>query len=73
MREAQRTLRYTLLLLRVSNGSKMVISVGIRRIVVLADYPEDGTQLLNEAKITLIKLNLDFFETLDISYQGRET
>src|SRR3954465_10187963 len=37
--------------------SKMVISVGIRRIVVLADYPEDGTQLLNEAKITLIKLN----------------
>jgi hypothetical protein len=40
----------------------MVISVGIRRIVVLADYPEDGTQLLNESKITLIKLNLDLLK-----------
>ena len=37
--------------------SKMAISVGITRIVVLASYPEDGTQLLKEAKIKLQKLN----------------
>jgi dCMP deaminase len=37
--------------------SKMAISVGITRIVVLANYPEDGTQLLKEAKIKLQKLN----------------
>jgi dCMP deaminase len=37
--------------------SKMAVSVGITRIVVLADYPEDGTQLLKEAKIELQKLN----------------
>jgi dCMP deaminase len=37
--------------------SKMAISVGITRIVVLAKYPEDGTQLLKEAKIELQKLN----------------
>jgi uncharacterized protein with GYD domain len=35
----------------------MAISVGITRIVVLANYPEDGTQLLKEAKIKLQKLN----------------
>jgi dCMP deaminase len=37
--------------------SKMVISVGITRIVVMADYPEDGTKLLGEAKIELTKLD----------------
>src|SRR6476646_1843294 len=37
--------------------SKMVISVGIRRIVVLSDYPEDGTQLLKAAKIEFVKLD----------------
>ena len=37
--------------------SKMVISVGIKRIVMIADYPEDGTQLLKEAKIDLVKLD----------------
>jgi len=34
----------------------MCISVGIRRIVVLYDYPEEGNVLLNEAKIKLDKL-----------------
>jgi dCMP deaminase len=37
--------------------SKMAISVGITRIVVMADYPEDGTKLLGEAKIVLTKLD----------------
>ena len=37
--------------------SKMAISVGITRLVVLADYPEDGTKLLNEANLELVKLN----------------
>ena len=37
--------------------SKMAISVGITRIVVMADYPEDGTNLLEEAKIELTKLD----------------
>lgn len=37
--------------------SKMAISVGITRLVVLADYPEDGTKLLNEANLKLVKLN----------------
>jgi dCMP deaminase len=37
--------------------SKMAISVGIKRIVVLADYPKDGTELLSEANIKLVKLN----------------
>ena len=37
--------------------SKMAISVGISRIVVLADYPEDGTKLLEEAGIQLKKTN----------------
>lgn len=36
--------------------SKMAISVGITRIVVLANYPEDGTQLLKEARIKLQRL-----------------
>jgi hypothetical protein len=35
----------------------MAISVGIRRIVVLAEYPEDGTYLLRDANIELVKLN----------------
>lgn len=37
--------------------SKMAISVGITRIVVLSDYPEDGTALLGEANIKLVKLD----------------
>lgn len=37
--------------------SKMAISVGIKRIVIIADYPEDGTQLLKAANIELVKLN----------------
>jgi dCMP deaminase len=37
--------------------SKMAISVGIIRMVVLADYPEDGTRLLNEANLELVKLD----------------
>src|SRR5919109_479469 len=37
--------------------SKMAISVGIKKIIVLADYPEEGTPLLTEANIKLIKLN----------------
>jgi dCMP deaminase len=54
--------------------SKMVISVGIRRIVVLADYPEDGTQLLNEAKITLKKLNLSLLQPwTSLINQSRDT
>jgi dCMP deaminase len=36
--------------------SKMAISVGIKRIVVLADYPEDGTQLLRDAGVELVKI-----------------
>jgi dCMP deaminase len=39
--------------------SKMAISVGITRLVVLADYPEDGTKLLNEANLELVKLNFE--------------
>jgi dCMP deaminase len=42
--------------------SKMAISVGIKKIVVTADYPEDGTQLLKEAKIELVKLNTDLLK-----------
>jgi dCMP deaminase len=37
--------------------SKMAISVGIKRIVVLADYPEDGTQLLRDAGVELVKID----------------
>jgi hypothetical protein len=40
----------------------MAISVGIKRIVVLADYPKDGTQLLSEANIKLVKLNPDLLQ-----------
>jgi len=40
----------------------MAISVGIKRIVVVADYPEDGTQLLKEAKVDLVKLNPDLLK-----------
>lgn len=42
--------------------SKMAITVGIRRIVVVADYPEDGTQLLKEANIELVKLSPDILK-----------
>jgi dCMP deaminase len=35
----------------------MAISVGIKRIVVIADYPEDGTQLLREGNLELVKLD----------------
>jgi hypothetical protein len=37
----------------------MAISVGISRIVVLTDYPEDGTGLLSNAKISLVRLDAD--------------
>jgi dCMP deaminase len=37
----------------------MEISVGIKRIVVIADYPEDGTQLLREAGVELVKLDTE--------------
>jgi ABC-type sulfate transport system substrate-binding protein len=30
--------------------------------VVLADYPEDGTQLLRDANVELIKLNPDLLK-----------
>ena len=40
----------------------MVISVGIKRIVVLADYPEDGTQLINDVDITLVKLDANLLK-----------
>lgn len=42
--------------------SKMAISVGIKRIVVITDYPEDGTQLLREANIELVKMNAKMLE-----------
>jgi dCMP deaminase len=42
--------------------SKMAISVGITRIVVIADYPEDGTKLLREANIALAKLDLELLK-----------
>ena len=59
----QNTPLYTPRLLHASNGSKMVISVGIRRIVVLSDYPEDGTQLLKAAKIEFVKLDPDLLRS----------
>ena len=34
----------------------------LQRIVVVADYPEDGTQLLKEAKVELVKLNPDLLK-----------
>jgi dCMP deaminase len=42
--------------------SKMAISVGITRIVVIADYPEDGTKLLREANIVLAKLDFELLK-----------
>lgn len=42
--------------------SKMAITVGIKRIVVIADYPEDGTQLLHEAKVDLVKMNSELLK-----------
>ena len=42
--------------------SKMAISVGIKRIVITADYPEDGTQLLGEAKIELVRINAEMLK-----------
>ncbi len=36
--------------------SKMVISVGIDRVVSLASYPEDGTAILGQAKVTMLTL-----------------
>ncbi|MGH9999818.1 MAG: deoxycytidylate deaminase, partial [Nitrososphaeraceae archaeon] len=41
--------------------SKMCITVGIERIVVLHDYPEDGNILLQEANIKLDKLKREDF------------
>jgi dCMP deaminase len=37
--------------------SKMSLSVGIKRIVVLNDYAEDVTQLLNTGRVELVKLD----------------
>ncbi len=42
--------------------SKMAISVGIARIVVLADYPEDGTNLLGQADVELAKLDFEILK-----------
>ena len=42
--------------------SKMAVSVGIKRIVVLADYAEDGTQLLSEANVKLVKLKPELLQ-----------
>ena len=42
--------------------SKMAISVGITRIVVMADYPEDGTKLLREANVVLAKLDFELLK-----------
>jgi hypothetical protein len=39
----------------------MCITVGIERIVVLHDYPEDGNILLQEANIKLDKLKREDF------------
>ncbi len=36
--------------------SKMCITVAIKRVVVLNDYPEDGGKILEEAKIKIDKL-----------------
>ncbi len=54
--------------------SKMAISVGITRIVVLADYPEDGTSLLKEAGVQLEKFNPDKLQPwLSVIIQDPET
>lgn len=36
--------------------SKMAITVGISRVVILENYPEDGTQILRQAKIQIFKM-----------------
>ena len=36
--------------------SKMAISVGIRRIVILDSYPEDGIEILKQANVEISKL-----------------
>lgn len=36
--------------------SKMVISVGITRVVSLASYPEDGTEILRKAAVVTLKI-----------------
>jgi len=36
--------------------SKMIISVGIKRVVSLASYPEDGTTILSQANVTMVML-----------------
>jgi dCMP deaminase len=36
--------------------SKMVISVGINRVVSLASYSEDGTEILTQARDTLVRM-----------------
>jgi dCMP deaminase len=36
--------------------SKMVISVGINRVVSLASYSEDGTEILTQARVTLVRM-----------------
>jgi dCMP deaminase len=42
--------------------SKMAISVGITKIVVMTDYSEDGTKLLSEANIVLTKLDFELLK-----------
>ena len=54
--------------------SKMAISVGIKRIVVLSDYLEDGTQLLRDAGIELVKLKPELMKPwLGVLTQDPET
>src|SRR6476620_10575547 len=36
--------------------SKMIISVGIKRVVSLDSYPEDGTTILSQANVTMVML-----------------
>lgn len=37
--------------------SKMAITVGIKRVVVLEHYPEDGTEILKQAEIQIFHMN----------------
>lgn len=44
--------------------SKMAITVGIDRVVILSQYPEDGTAILNEGGVKIVKMsqeNLEFW------------
>ena len=51
--------------------SKMAISVGIKRIVVLSDYSEDATSLLSKADITLLKLEAELLSNwIEIMKKG---